>query len=242
MAATNFDITAAPLKKIAQGNQYRIYANGKLVVKAQRRLNQKISRFAFPLDLPTASYRAAENISERVLPFEIRSSHACRIAYLGAIPIKRVFRDVIVQERVPEEALLDQKMVNHVKLGDLRGLEGLFRSILHFSEELICRGLFLPDPVPSNFCVHNGELKLLDCGMLQTDREEVLKVLTNSSVYHDYIEQVPAVLGFYFYTLAKANDLSSNRFEKDLAVLGSFKSGLMELARPEKVADLWDTA
>jgi len=240
--AIQFGTINSPSRKLAQGNQYRIYANSELVVKAQRRINQKITRFPFPLNLPTASYRASDVISEKVLPFEIKPSCECSVAYFGAFPIKRNFQNAIVQERVPEDALLDQRMAKQVVLGNLPGLNAVLHGIIRFSEEVICRGLFLPDPVPSNFCMHGKEMKLLDCGMLQTDREQVVKVLTESDGYQKYIENFPIVLGFYFYSLMRATALSAERYERNLVALGSFKNELTELSRPERIADLWGSA
>ena len=230
-----------PLKKIARGSQFIIYGNQDFAVK---RYALKRNAFApYGADRALESYQAAKQIPDMVLPFEIVPELECRLVrWRGWRVTPEKFKDAVVQTRVPDQSVLTNHLAEFARTQNFSAIQTVLHKVTIFVQEIICQGLYLPDPTPANLCLEGKSLKLLDCGKLQTDLNHVLYVLQNNPEARDHIENIFRGYGFLIYNMTNSPDsVADNAFDRLAKLIMAFKRRFLEIYVPSNIAKLWGT-
>ena len=237
----NINCIEYPLKKIARGSQFIIYGNQDFAVKRYALKRNAFSPYGE--DRALESYQAAKEIPHLVLPFEVVPELECRLArWRGLRVTHEKFKDAVVQTRVPDQSVLTNHLAEFARTQNFSALQTALHKVTIFIQEIICQGLYLPDPTPANLCMEGKNLKLLDCGKLQTDLNHVLDVLQNNPEARDHIEGIFRGYGFWIYNTTKFPDsVADNAFARLSELIMAFKRRFLEIYIPSNIAKLWGT-
>lgn len=125
-----------------------------------------------------------------VVPFERPGVIECRVRHwFGILTEKEHFYGPIIQQRIKKDDLLTKKFAALRKQGDFEQIDHILTGAFNVFDDMIMRGFFPHDNMPTNYCLIDGAVLVYDVGAVWEIDKKVKAVLTNDELRAQYMRQ-----------------------------------------------------
>lgn len=99
------------------------------------------------------------------IPFELAKTLELDVGYHSTpaeMRTRRLVHNPIVQQQIAQDDVINQRLQEACKQGDIEGIKRILENVIEFRKKLLQLGILFIDPLPSNMTISGEDIKLLD--------------------------------------------------------------------------------